>query len=82
MVLLGGISELCTSLFSILAFNKAEEFGVNAGLSGVILPISSAFVAIACYFMNKEKIQIVQGVGMLIVLVGATLIAMFPPHEG
>mmetsp|Transcript_4977 Transcript_4977/g.6634 ORF Transcript_4977/g.6634 Transcript_4977/m.6634 type:complete len:84 (-) Transcript_4977:566-817(-) len=82
MVCLGGVAELGTSLFSILAFNKAGEFGVNAGLAGVLFPLSSAFVAIAAYFMYGEKINKVQAVGILIVVAGATLIAVFPADEG
>ena len=59
LVWLGGISELGTSLFTMFALNKATEFGVNAGLACVLLPLSSAFVAITVYFMNNEKVQVV-----------------------
>ena len=78
MVWLGGMAELGTSLFSILAFNQADKNHVNAGLAGVLFPLSSTFVAIAAYFMYGERLNWVQGAGILIVMAGATLIAAFP----
>lgn len=81
MVWLGGVAELGTSLFSILAFNQASKDSVNAGLAGVLFPLSSTFVAIAAYFMYGEKLNKVQGIGILTVIAGATLIAFFPPEE-
>lgn len=78
MVWLGGLAELGTSLFSILAFNQAGKNHVNAGLAGVLFPLSSTFVALAAYFMYGEKLNWVQGIGLLTVIAGATLIAAFP----
>ena len=57
IVVLGGLAELGTSLFSILAFNKANEYGMNAGLAGVLFPLSSTFVALITYFMYQEKLN-------------------------
>ena len=81
LVVLGGLAELGTSLFSILAFNKANEYGMNAGLAGVLFPLSSTFVALITYFMYQEKLNKVQGVGLIIVIAGATLIAAFPAEK-
>ena len=36
LVWLGGLAEFGTALLSILAFNKASEHGVNAGVAGVL----------------------------------------------
>lgn len=55
LVLLGGIKEFFTCFFSILAFNKATEWGINAGTAGVLIPLSSVFVSTASYFLFKEK---------------------------
>lgn len=78
MVWLGGLAEFGTSLFSILAFNHANKHNINAGIAGVLMPISGIFVTIASFLMYKEKLHIVQVIGMFVIVLGATLIATFP----
>ena len=78
MVWLGGLAEFATSLFTILSFNQAVKSNVNAGLAGVLFPLSSPFVATFTYWMYGEWLSLIQGIGIITVLAGATLIAAFP----
>ena len=80
-VLLGGICEFGTSLCSILAFGKAASNGINAGVAGVLIPLSGVIVSIASYFFFGERMQIVQIVGLVVLLAGATLIVMYPAED-
>jgi len=75
---LGGLAEFGVSLTTIMGFSFANEYGINAGIAGVLFPLSSAFVAIIARFAYEEMIQKVQFLGMLVILFGATVIAMFP----
>ena len=50
------MAELGTSLSSILAFNAAGKYNVNAGIAGVLIPLSGMIVSIISYFMFKEKL--------------------------
>lgn len=81
MVIFGGLGEMGCSIFSILAFSLADKFMVNAGIAGVLMPLTGLLVAIGAYFITGEKLQKVQGLGLLVVMAGATLIAIFPPKE-
>ena len=58
-ILLGGVCEFGTSLCSILAFGKAASNGINAGVAGVLIPLSGVIVSIASYFLFGERLQIV-----------------------
>lgn len=81
MVCLGGVAEFGTSLFSILAFNQASQGGINAGTAGVLIPLSGIFVSLASYCLFKEKLQAMQVVGLVTIVAGATVIAMFPADD-
>ena len=43
--------------------------------------MSGVIVSVASYFLFKEKLQITQIIGMVIIIAGATLIAMFPAED-
>ena len=75
------MSEFGTCLLTILAFNYAASYGVNAGVAGVLFPLSSVFVSIVSYFIFEERLAISQVVGMFVVIAGATLIVMFPAEN-
>lgn len=75
------MGEFGTALFTILAFNKAEEFGINAGIAAVLLPLSGIFVSLASYFMYHEKLHKTQILGLFIILAGATIISLFPAED-
>lgn len=62
----------------IIALDKASERNINAGLSTVLMPLSSIFVSVISFFLFKEKLQVTHVIGMLVVIAGATLIALFP----
>ena len=78
MLFLGGMGEFGISLMMVLAFNKADEFGINAGVAGVLTPFSSFLVSIISYCLYKEGLQVSQIVGMVVILLGVTFIALFP----
>ena len=78
LVFLGGMGEFGTSLLCILAFGKAEDFQINAGIAGVLLPLSSVVVSFASYCVYRERIALTGILGMLIIIIGATVIALFP----
>ena len=75
---LAGLAELSVSLSIIITFSYANEYGINAGIATVLLPTSSAFAAIIAYFAFEEHMQKIQFLGMLIILCGASFIAIFP----
>jgi drug/metabolite transporter (DMT)-like permease len=82
MVWLGGLAEFATSLLSIMAFNYASRHTINAGIVGVLFPLSGFFVTLGSFLMYKEKVQRVHLVGMFVLMLGATLIATFPAQGG
>ena len=81
MVWLGGMAEFATSLLSIMAFNYASGHSINAGIFGVLFPLSGFFVTAGSFLMYKEKVQVIQIIGMFVIMLGATLIATFPAES-
>ena len=81
MVIGGGLSELGCSLFTIISFGAALKYDINAGIATATMPLSSAFVAIFAHFRYGEKLNYVHLFGLVIVIAGATVIALFPADE-
>lgn len=65
-------------MFSMLAFNYAEEYAVNAGVAGVLIPMSGILVGITSYFFYGEKLKVTQIIGILTIIAGAIIISLFP----
>ena len=65
----------------LFALSKATVFGINAGIAGVLLLTSGIFVSIASYFLFGEVLLKTQLIGLLVIIVGATIIALFPAGE-
>ena len=61
-----------------MAFSRASEHNINAGVAGVLMPLNSIFVGVISFCLFNEKLQVSHMIGMLIVISGATLIALFP----
>ena len=50
-------------------------------MAGILIPLSSIIVSVASFWYFGERLQISHGIGMLVVIGGATLIALFPPND-
>ena len=81
LVVGGGLSELGTSLFMLISINAAVSYDINAGIATATMPLSSAFVAIIAHFRYHEKLNYVHLLGLVIVIAGAVVIALFPAHD-
>ena len=81
LVILGGLAEFGNSLMTLMGLSFASEYGINAGIAGVLYPLSTIFVAIIARFAYEEHIQRIQLLGMLVIFAGATVIALFPAED-
>ena len=78
---IGGICEFATTMFSVLGITLATSNGINAGVALVLIPLSNVIVSVASYFLFGERLQIAQILGVLVVILGATLIVLFPTES-
>ena len=79
--MISGFAAFGNSLFTLMGLSYASEFGINAGIAGVLYPLSTIFVAIIARIAYEEHIQRIQLLGMIVIFSGATVIAMFPAED-
>ena len=59
LVVLGGLAEFGNSFLTLMGLSFASEYGINAGIAGVLFPLSTVFVSIIARFAYEEHIQCV-----------------------
>jgi len=76
-LLVGGVAEFLLSLCVILSFSAALDGNLNQGITGSLMTLSSVIVSGVSYCVFKEKINLPQGFGILIILVAVVLLSVF-----
>ena len=77
----GGVCEFMISLFVILTFNAALKANINQGIGTCMLTLNAIIVSILSYFIFREKITIMNLIGIIVILVALALIALFGPDK-
>ena len=81
MLMLGGCCEFLISLFVILCFSASLKANINQGIGTSILTLNAVIVSIMSYWIFKEKITLMNGIGIVIIIVALVLIGIFGPEK-
>jgi len=81
MLILGGMCEFLISLSIIMAFNAALKANINQGIGTSLITLNAVIVSILSYVFYGEKISLVNGLGIVVVIVALVIIALFGPEN-
>ena len=79
MLILGGCCEFMISLFIILAFNAALKANINQGIGTSLITLNAVIVSIFSYVFFREKITVMNGLGIVVIIIALVVIGLTGP---
>jgi len=80
VLIIGGVAEFLVSLCVILSFSAALDGNLNQGIGSALMTFNSVIVSAASFVMFREKINLPQAFGILIILVSVILLSVCAPQ--
>lgn len=81
---LGGFLEFAGCQMMMVSFNLGQKAHLNDGITSALILFGGVFVLILSYFLYHERINLIQGIGMFIIITGVFVISICkaqPPEE-
>jgi len=73
------MSEFLISLFVILMFGAALDANINQGIGTSLITLNAVIVSGMSYCIFREKITVLNGIGIVVILVALAIISLFGP---
>ena len=77
LLIIGGTLEFMANHFLILGFNNAFMAGLNSGICMSLFVSNSILILLASYFLFKERVTVLQLIGIILIIVSVALVSMF-----
>ncbi|CDW75842.1 UNKNOWN [Stylonychia lemnae] len=77
LLILGGSFEYLGSQMIVLSFKYASLANVNQGICSALVSTNTIYILIASYFIFKERIQTVQLVGVILMVIAVLMVSIF-----
>ena len=75
----GGLCEFVGCYFLVDSFHYGQLAGMNDGITSSLILFSSVYILTMQYLIYRDRINIVQFVGIVVILVSVIMVSVFRP---
>ncbi|CDW72097.1 UNKNOWN [Stylonychia lemnae] len=80
-LMIGGSFEFIGCYFLVLSFHFGQLAHMNDGITSSLILFSCVYILIMQYLIYRDKINFIQAIGMLLILVAVAIVSVFTPDQ-